>query len=64
MLKGEGEGAHPINFGRRNTNDCMTKRTTVHEMLHRLGFAHEHTNPNRDKVMKINWLNIKVAVLL
>jgi len=34
------------------------KGVAVHETLHALGFAHEHTRNDRDTYMKINWNNV------
>ncbi|XP_040564460.1 uncharacterized protein [Lepeophtheirus salmonis] len=38
---------------------CNNGRTIQHELLHALGFTHEHTRPDRDNYMTINWDNIK-----
>ena len=33
--------------------------TPVHELLHTLGFVHEHTRPDRDNFVDVNTENIK-----
>ena len=33
--------------------------TPVHELLHTLGFVHEHTRPDRDNFVEVNMDNIK-----
>ena len=33
--------------------------TPVHELLHTLGFVHEHTRPDRDDFISINYDNIE-----
>ena len=35
--------------------------TPVHELLHTLGFVHEHTRPDRDSFISINTDNIEVS---
>ncbi|MEP1487817.1 MAG: M12 family metallopeptidase [Algibacter sp.] len=39
--------------------NCTTQRTIIHEILHALGFYHEHTRPDRDDYININWNNIE-----
>lgn len=34
------------------------KQVVVHEMLHNLGFFHEHTRVDRDDFVKVLWGNI------
>ncbi|GGD20368.1 hypothetical protein GCM10011368_22870 [Hyunsoonleella pacifica] len=38
---------------------CTTQRTIIHEILHALGFFHEHTRPDRDNFIAVNWGNIQ-----
>ena len=33
--------------------------TPVHELLHTLGFVHEHTRPDRDNFISVNFDNIE-----
>ena len=47
-----GEQEISIGFG------CVRVGTVVHEIMHSLGFFHEHTRPDRDKFIHIEWTNI------
>ena len=35
--------------------------TVVHELLHTLGFVHEHTRPDRDNFISVNTNNIQLG---
>ena len=35
--------------------------TPVHELLHTLGFVHEHTRPDRDNFISVNLGNIELG---
>ncbi|EDO47591.1 predicted protein, partial [Nematostella vectensis] len=38
---------------------CRNPGHVTHELMHTLGFYHEHTRPDRDKFVRILWDNIK-----
>ncbi|CAG5928219.1 unnamed protein product [Menidia menidia] len=38
---------------------CIANGVVQHELLHALGFFHEHTRSDRDQYVRINWDNIK-----
>ncbi|KPJ11612.1 Astacin-like metalloendopeptidase [Papilio machaon] len=39
--------------------DCLSLGEIVHEVMHILGYSHEHTRPDRDQYITIMWDNIK-----
>lgn len=39
-------------------NHCMKRNDILHELMHVLGFFHEHSRPDRDKYIEIKWENI------
>ncbi|KAI5632352.1 astacin (Peptidase family m12A) domain-containing protein [Phthorimaea operculella] len=49
------KGVQMVVFG----YDCMSTGEIVHEVMHILGFAHEHNRPDRDGYVSIMWDNIK-----
>lgn len=43
---------------------CMDRGIIQHELLHALGFYHEHTRSDRDQYVRINWENVPEGDLL
>lgn len=37
---------------------CLDRGIIQHELLHALGFYHEHTRSDRDQYVRINWENV------
>ncbi|XP_055334333.1 zinc metalloproteinase nas-12-like [Paramacrobiotus metropolitanus] len=50
-----GESTRTIKLGA----DCMHVNIIIHEIMHALGFSHEHQRPDRDRYVHINTNNIK-----
>ncbi|CAN9498573.1 unnamed protein product [Ophioblennius macclurei] len=42
-----------------NKNGCVQRGVVQHELLHALGFKHEHTRSDRDNYVQIVWNNIE-----
>ncbi|XP_046462821.1 zinc metalloproteinase nas-8-like [Daphnia pulex] len=49
----KGLGAHHITL----SPSCYKSQagTVIHELMYRIGFAHEHNRPDRDKYVNILW---------
>ncbi|EFX78402.1 hypothetical protein DAPPUDRAFT_225443 [Daphnia pulex] len=56
----ENYGAHTVNF----SPACFASQTgtAMHELMHRVGFKHEHTRPDRDNYIDVIWANIAASV--
>ncbi|KAJ8711106.1 hypothetical protein PYW07_008348 [Mythimna separata] len=53
--RAEIHGVQLVTFG----YDCMSIGDISHEIMHMLGFSHEHLRPDRDQHITILWENIK-----
>ncbi|XP_057309153.1 zinc metalloproteinase nas-4-like [Hydractinia symbiolongicarpus] len=51
-----GKQALSIGYG------CVSESVIVHEMLHALGFFHEHQRPDRNDYIEILWDNLQTSV--
>ena len=42
---------------------CVNKETVTHQLLHSLGFIHEHQRPDRDDWIEVRYDNIKNGIV-
>ena len=55
-----GIGSQELSLDRpRNGVTCIDQGIIIHELLHAAGFVHEHSRPDRDKFIKMNYENIE-----
>lgn len=46
-----------------SVDGCLDHGVILHELLHALGFHHEHTRSDRDQYVRINWENVPAGEL-
>ncbi|OXA38971.1 Meprin A subunit alpha [Folsomia candida] len=56
-MLGKQSGQQFVFLGER----CNLYGTAIHEIIHALGFYHEHTRPDRDNYVTVDWSQIKTA---
>ncbi|XP_013792142.1 low choriolytic enzyme-like [Limulus polyphemus] len=66
IIKGRGCKAHIGYRGKpvKTTlgKNCLTSARIIHELMHVLGFLHEHNRPDRDEYIIINFQNIRKSL--
>ena len=50
--------SQPLNLNRLKKINCLNKATIAHELVHALGFDHEHNRPDRDDWVDIDFDNV------
>ena len=45
-------------------DNCFNKETITHELLHSLGFFHEHSRPDRDQWIKVEYENVDESIIM
>nr|BAJ23940.1 hatching enzyme [Spirinchus lanceolatus] len=53
---GRQQGSQPVSL---DTSGCINNGVIQHELLHALGFYHEHTRSDRDQYVRVNFANVR-----
>ena len=51
-------GEQTISIG----SGCLQTGVVIHEIMHALGYPHEHNRPDRDNYINIHWDNIQEGI--
>ena len=46
-----------------DTNGCIYVGTAIHELMHAVGFHHEHTRNDRDYYVTIHYENVMSGIM-
>lgn len=57
----EGHGKHDLELKSGADGGCKDKGVVIHEMMHNLGIGHEHSRPDRDQFLTVDWTNLPLA---
>ena len=49
---------HTLKLGK----GCVDKGTVIHELMHAIGFEHEHQRPDRDQYVTIHTDNVQPGI--
>lgn len=66
QFRNVGSGCYVLGVGNSGTPNqvinlsggCYSNHTIIHEILHKAGFFHEQTRPDRDDFITVNWDNL------
>ncbi|CAF1098425.1 unnamed protein product [Didymodactylos carnosus] len=52
-------GAQDLSLRKDSNYNCVSQGTVIHELMHALGYDHEHNRPDRDNYIQIEWNNVQ-----